>query len=193
MANNKNKKYFIVKNRSTSRVVYSIPSLNIRRQFAPGESMRISFDELRKFMFEPGAKSLLQNFLQVEAEEVLREFNIDAQPEYFLSEQQIKDLLLTGSYEAFLDCLDFAPVGVIDLIKTFAVTLPLSDYNKRQALKEKIGFDVDAALANQKKEIEEAKADAPRAAAPAQVSTRPRPQAAPARRTNVNYKTEDNK
>lgn len=186
MDNNKsNKKIFIVKNRSTSRVIYSIPSLNIRREFAPGESMKISLEELKKFMFEPGARSLLENFLQINTEEFLQDFNINTQPEYFLDEQQIKDLLLTGSYDAFLDCLDFAPVGVIDLVKSLSVALPLSDYKKRQALKEKIGFDVDAALANKKKAEEDdgevfkevEKKERPKA----QVST-------PARRTNVTYK-----
>lgn len=184
MANNKNKKYFIVKNRSTSRVIYQIPSMNIRREFAPGESMKISLDELKKFMFEPGARALMENFLQIRVDEVLNEFNINTQPEYFLDEQQIKDLLLTGSLDAFLDCLDFAPIGVIDLIKTYAVALPLSDYNKRQALKEKIGFDVDAALQHKKEEAEKEES-----AGPAKESTRPRPAATTGRRTNANYKT----
>ena len=180
----KNEKYLIVKNRSTSRVIYQIPSLNIRREFAPGEAMKISLNELHKFMYEPGARSLLENFLQLQAESVLQDFNINTQPEYFLDEQQVKDLLLTGSLDAFLDCLDFAPIGVIDLIKSYAISLPLSDYNKRQALKEKIGFDVDAALINQKKEQEEEQS----------VNTNKtqtvRPQAAPSttRRTTVNYK-----
>lgn len=185
MANNKNEKYFIVKNRSTSRVVYQIPSVNIRREFAPGEEQKISYKELVKFMYEPGARALMENFLQIKTEAALQEFNINAQPEYFLNEQQIKDLLLTGSLDAFLDCLDFAPIGVIDLIKTYAVALPLSDYNKRQALKEKIGFDVDAALQHKQEEKEE------EVAAPAKESARPRPVANTGRRTNVNYKTAD--
>ena len=161
--------------------------MNIRREFAPGEAMRISLDELKKFMFEPGARALLENFLQIEAEEVLNEFNIQTQPEYFLSEQQIKDLLLTGSLEAFLDCLDFAPVGVIDLVKSYAVSLPLSDYNKRKALKDKIGFDVDKALANKESE----KADEGEVFKATPVKERPKAQvsATPSRRTNVDYKT----
>ena len=187
MANNKAKeKYFIVKNRSTSRVIYQIPSLNIRREFAPGESMKISFKELQKFMYEPGARALLENFLQIDTETVLQDLNINTQPEYFLDEQQIKDLLLSGSQEAFLDCLDFAPIGVIDLIKTYAVSLPLSDYNKRQALKEKIGFDVDKALENKKAELEESQKET------SQKIERPKAQPVTTRRTNVNYKTSVN-
>jgi len=37
----------------------------------------------------------------------------------------------TGSLDEFLDCLDFAPEGVTDLIKTLAVELPLNDVAKR--------------------------------------------------------------
>ncbi|MDV3428265.1 MAG: hypothetical protein LIR50_14805 [Bacillota bacterium] len=72
-----------------------------------------------------------------------------------MSEAQIRDLLLTGSLDAFLDALDFAPIGVIDLIKSMSVSLPLTDLNKRKALKEKTGFDVDKALIH----IEEEKAE----------------------------------
>jgi hypothetical protein len=50
--------------------------------------------------------------------------------------------------DEWLDCLDFAPDGVLDLVKKLSVDLPLSDYNKRQALKEKLGFDVDKAITN---------------------------------------------
>ena len=61
---------------------------------------------------------------------------------------RIIDLIKHGSLDAFLDCLDFAPIGVIDLLKSLAVTVPLDDYQKRQALKAKTGFDVDTALKN---------------------------------------------
>ena len=63
-----------------------------------------------------------------------------------MSEQDIVRLIKEGSVDEFLDCLDFAPVGVIDLIKKFSVSIPLYDMQKRAALKKKTGFDVDAAL-----------------------------------------------
>ena len=59
------------------------------------------------------------------------------QPEYYLSEQQIKDLLLTGSMDAFLDCLDFAPEGVMQLVKKYAIEL-LKNSNLKELLKERI-------------------------------------------------------
>ena len=42
----------------------------------------------------------------------------------------------------------------MELLKKFAVELPLTDYEKRQALKAKTGFDVDAAIANAGKEAD---------------------------------------
>lgn len=144
-----------VKNRSSSVVVYKIPESNLRREFAPGETKRIAFGELEKLTYQPGGRELLEEFLQIVEEDVTQDLNIHREIEYDMSEAQVKNLLLRGSQDAFLDALDFAPIGVIDLIKTMAVSLPLTDLNKRKALKEKTGFDVDKALVH----IEEERAE----------------------------------
>ena len=141
-------KMYIVKNRSASRVFYKIPEDNIRREFNPGESKRINFEELEKLSYQAGGRELMTNFLQIQSEEATQSLGIHTEPEYNMTEEQIIDLIKTGSLDAFLDCLDFAPVGVIDLLKKFSVSVPLADYEKRQALKEKTGFDVDIALKN---------------------------------------------
>ena len=80
---------------------------------------------------------------------------VHTEPEYYLDEAGVIKLLTEGSLDEFLDCLDFAPIGVIDLIKSLAVSLPLSDYNKRKALKDKTGFDLDKALTNKEAELAE--------------------------------------
>jgi hypothetical protein len=170
-----------VKNRSASRVGYSIPEDGIRRTFAPGEVKNITYNELLKLSYQPGGREMMVQFLQILSEAGLDKLNIHAQPEYYMSEQQVVDLLRTGTLDAFLDALDFAPVGVIDLIKKFAVQLPLNDMNKRKALYEKTGFDVTKALIHDEEskapETEEEKvAAAAKAAAPA------------GRRTAANYK-----
>lgn len=181
---------YLVKNRSAGRVAYQIPDIGVKRHFAPGEVQKISYGELEKLSWQPGGKQLMANFLQIQAEEALRDLSVSVEPEYYMSEQQIKELLESGSFEAFLDCLDFAPTGVLDLIKDYAVKLPLSDYKKREALRDKLGFDVDKALANKKAEEEEAKnpggfvADGSKTTTTA-TTTRPA-----ARRTTANYKTE---
>lgn len=146
-----------VKNRSSSVVVYRIPETNLRREFAVGETKKIPFSELEKLTYQPGGKELIEQFLQILDEEVTDNLSVHKEPEYNMSEAQVKDLLLNGSLDAFLDALDFAPIGVIDLIKSYAVSLPLTDLNKRRALKSKTGFDVDSALRHVEEEkIEEA-------------------------------------
>lgn len=157
-----------VKNRSTSMVVYRIPELNIRREFAPGETKKIDFDELEKLSYQPGGKSLMANFLQIQSEKATQELGIKTEIEYNLSEDQIVQLIKTGSLDEFLDCLDFAPVGVIDIIKKLSVMLPMEDLKKRKALKDKTGFDVAAALHH----IEEEKAEELEGKQPEQAPTR---------------------
>lgn len=144
-----------VKNRSASLAVYSIPEINVRREFAPGETKNITYGELEKLSYQPGGRTIMQNFLQIIDPEATGDLGINREPEYDLSEQQIVDLMTKGSLDAFLDCLDFAPVGVIDLIKKFSISLPLNDIDKRDALKKKTGFDVTVALANMQKERED--------------------------------------
>ena len=151
MANN----VYNVKNRSAGMVVYKIPEDGIRREFAPGETKKISFKELENLSYHSGGRALMTNFLQIYDEKVTQELNIHTENEYYMSEEQIKELLVSGSLAAFLDCLDYAPIGVIDLIKKFAVMLPLNDVEKRQALLAKTGFDVSKALEH----IREEKAD----------------------------------
>lgn len=139
-------KIYNVKNRSGGMVVYRVPEMNVRRVFTPGEVKRISHAELEALTFRPGGKELIAEYLQIKSPEFLEAANIHTEPEYFMSETDVKDLLLTGSIEAFEDAIDFAPAGVIEMIKDLSVSLPLSDYNKRELLKKKLGFNVDAAI-----------------------------------------------
>lgn len=183
-------KIYKVTNRSSSLVFYSIPEHNINRQFAAGETKQISHDELLSLSYQAGGPALIRNYLQIADAEGIAEFNGSVEPEYYLDANGVKNLILNGSLDEFLDCLDFAPDGVIDLIKKIAVDLPMSDVRKAEALKEKTGFDALKAIANDKADKEEElelkvakerrvkKDDSPaEAVAPA-----------PARRTTTQYK-----
>ncbi len=145
----------LVKNRGASHVSYRIPEDGIRRSFAPGETKEISYQELEKLTFQPGGMMILTNYLQIIEQEALNTFGIRTEPEYHMSETDVANLIKTGTLDAFLDALDFAPVSVIELIKKLSIDIPLMDMNKRKALKDKTGFDVDAAL----RHIEEEKED----------------------------------
>lgn len=178
-------KYYNVKNRSASTTTYRIPEDNIRRSFAPGEVKRISEVELEKLTFQPGGSALMQGFLQIIEREGQQKVGLrNVQPEYNMSENDIIELIKNGSVDAFLDALDFAPIGVIELIKKYSVSVPLTDLNKRVALKEKTGFDVDKAIANKRADEEEEKKPA---AVPQRRSVESTP-TVPQRRTTPNYK-----
>lgn len=144
-----------VKNRSAGVAVYKIPELGIRRSFAPGEVKQISAEELEKLTYQPGGMAMLSGFLQIMEPEGIKKVGLNPQPEYHMSEKDIANLMINGSIDEFLDCLDFAPPGVIDLIKKMSVSLPLADYQKKAALKAKTGFDCDAALKHVMEEKED--------------------------------------
>lgn len=144
-----------VKNRSAGVAVYKIPELGVRRSFAPGEVKQISAEELEKLTYQPGGMAMLSGFLQIMEPEAIKKVGLNPQPEYHMSEKDIANLMINGSIDEFLDCLDFAPPGVIDLIKKMSVSLPLADYQKKAALKAKTGFDCDAALKHVMEEKED--------------------------------------
>ena len=169
-----------VKNRSASTVVYKVILDNntVRREFAPGETKKVTYDELVKLTYQPGGRALMENFLQIKSVEAIEDLNVRTEPEYHMSEQQIVDLLRNGTMDEFLDCLDFAPVGVMDLVKKYAVELPLNDSAKRKAIKDKTGFDVDKALEMSTPDAE----DLGQVEAPA-ATRRTKPASTPGRRT----------
>ncbi len=135
-----------VVNRCTGRVGYYIPELRVDRQFSAKETKDISFEELEALSFIPGGMPILQNYLVIRNEEALKELGLEVQPEYYYTEEDIKKLLETGTLDEFLDCLDFAPEGTIDIVKKISVDLPLNDVSKRQALLDKTGFDVASVI-----------------------------------------------
>ena len=176
MANNK---ICLVKNRSAGMVVYKIPEEGVRREFQPGETKKIAFTELEKLTYQPGGRTLIANFLQITDEKVTSDLNVHIEAEYYMSEEQVAELILNGELDVFLDALDYAPIGVIDLIKKYAISLPMNDLQKRDALLKKTGFDVTRALENLRNEQQVDNADKENNAAPATTSRR---------RTTTNYK-----
>lgn len=141
-----------VKNRSQGVCAYTLPiykdKQNLRRQFEIGEVQQVDLDELEALTYLPGGKSMLLNYLQVRDRDAREKLGLNVEPEYMMSKDDVEELLLHGSIDEFLDCLDFAPLGVLDLVKEVAVELPLTDTRKIQAIKDKLGFDVSKVLNN---------------------------------------------
>lgn len=145
-----------VKNRDNGTVGYTIPELgNLHRSFSKGETKEITMDELRKLSYISGGKLLLQDYLIVQDQDALRELlSDDVEPEYYYGEEEIKKLLLTGSNDQLLDCLEFAPEGVIGLVKDLAVSLKINDISKRNIILEKTGFNVTNAITINEETVE---------------------------------------
>ena len=136
-----------VMNRTNGTVGYSIPDMqNLHRNYTAKEEKVITFEELRKLSYIPGGENLLKNYLIIKDPEVIEALNLHIEPEYYYSEKEIIDLMQNGSLDEFLDCLDFAPDGVLDTIKDVAVKLPLNSVPKRKAILDKLHFNVDKAI-----------------------------------------------
>lgn len=141
------KKMIKVSNRDVGSVGYYIPEKNIRRVFAPGETKVVPEDELQSLQYQPGGDFILRNLVIVQDKETLeKKLNIQTEPEYFYDEKKIVEILKFGSMDEFLDMLDFAPEGVLEIVKAKAVEMRLPDTDKRQAISEKTGFNIDNAI-----------------------------------------------
>lgn len=133
-------------NRDSGNVGYTIPESGVRRQFASRQEREIPFSELVELTYLPGGEYLLLNYLVIKDVDAVKELFGDVEPEYFYTEKEVKDILQNGTLNEFLDCIDFAPEGVLELIKDLAVSLPLNDNNKREIIKQKLNFDVTGAI-----------------------------------------------
>lgn len=159
-----------VTNRDSGSVGYTVAEMGIHRKFQKGEVKEIRMEELRKLSYLPGGQAIINDCLIIHNEEALKELNPDYEPEYFYTEADIRELLLKGTEAQFLDCLDFAPEGVIELVKQLAVELKINDLAKRDAIFKKTGFNVTRAIQinEESQEVDEADTEVKqrRAAAP---------------------------
>lgn len=158
-----------VSNKSAGRVVYSVPELGVRREFTTTETKTIPLSELQALSMRPGGRELIYNYLYIHDVKAIENImNDEIAPEYFLEKEKVPSWMTSCSLDEFKDALDFAPEGTKDLIKHYAVTLPLTDMNKCNAIKEQLGFDVAEAL----KRIEDYKDDSATEKATSQSSRR---------------------
>ena len=143
---NKNAK-IKVKNRSASSLSYIIPDMNnFRRRFAAGETKELPFEEVQKLTYMPGGDYMLQHYLVIENIEARDEILGAVELEYAYGEEDVKNLLINGSTDQLLDCLDFAPLGVIDLVKKVATDIKLNNIEKRNIIFKKTGYNINSAI-----------------------------------------------
>ena len=135
-----------VRNRNNGFTGYEIKDRGIWRNFAPGETKRIELEELQQLQYQPGGDYILKNLLVVENEEALKILNMEVEPEYNYTENDIRNLLLNGSLDQLADFLDFAPDGAIEIAKTIAIKEEIPDVRKREAISKATGFSIESAI-----------------------------------------------
>lgn len=146
-------KFYLVTNRSAGTVGYAVPDLGVKNRFFQiGETKRISARELEGLSYVPGGRVLLSEYLQIRDEEIRRDLIGKVEPEYNMSIEDVKNLILTGSQDEWLDCLDFAPEGVIELIRQLSIELPLTDTVKMESFQKKTGINIARAIQAKKEE-----------------------------------------
>lgn len=146
-----NEKVLVI-NRAACSVSYNIPELHVERSFRPlghpGDRMMISREELKSLSYLHGGKILLDKYLMIQEEELQSELGVHVEPEYNYGLEEIRELLKNGTEDQLEDCLNFAPSGVLDLIKREAVAMRLDSHNKRAMISKKLGVNLEAMIKN---------------------------------------------
>ena len=142
----------LVVNRAACSVSYNIPELHVERSFRPlgqtGDRMMISREELKALSYLHGGKILLDKYLMIEEADLQEELGIEVEPEYTYTLEEIRELLTTGTEAQLEDCLNFAPEGVLDLLKREAIAMRLDSHKKRSLISEKLGINLEAMIKN---------------------------------------------
>ena len=142
-----------VRNRNVGGTGYALDN-NFKRHFEPNETKQIPLKELQELQYAPGGEYILEHCLMVDDKSALEALNMEVEPEYFYKEEDIKNLLLNGTLDQLEDTLNFAPDGVVDILKKMAVDLEVPDVRKRDMISKKTGFDINSAI-NVNKVLEE--------------------------------------
>ena len=137
--------YVEVTNRNNGITGYTLNS-GMERIFNINETKKVPLEELQEVEAMPGGEYLLRNYLMIKDKTALDYLNVEPEPEYFYTENEIKELLLNGTLDQLEDCLNFAPQGVLDILKDKAVSLEIPDMRKRDLISKKLGFNIDNAI-----------------------------------------------
>ena len=183
------KRLINVRNRNNGVTGYTIPDRNIVRSWQINETKKIPFEELRSFSYMPGGLFCLNNLLVVEDQAALEALNMNVEPEYFYTEDDIRKLLLSGTVDEFADFIDFAPEGALNMAKDIAVKEEIPDVRKRDMLSKKTGLNINnAIMINKIMDEEETEVEAPKERRVKKEEEAPTAEEAPKRRTTPQYK-----
>lgn len=153
------KKKIKVWNRSRAHLTYTVSDMRIKRSFTPmgthGDMLLVPVEEVQALMYEPGGRTMLSDYLLIKDQEVCEFLGLTVEPEYYYETEQVKELLKNGTIEQLQDCLEFAPAGVIDLIKKYAVEDEIDSHVKRDIIGKALNLSIDSMIRNNRLSISE--------------------------------------
>lgn len=150
------KDIFSVMNRSDMSLTILMQPPFVTKTFdGYGVKRDISFAELKAISNDKGGRIALRDLCMIidkreTVEELMKELGIDIQEEYFYSPKVIKYILKEGELDLLEDTLNFAPMGVVDLIKRLSIELKISDKNKLDMIKKITGSNVEMMIESKK-------------------------------------------
>jgi hypothetical protein len=155
---NKDRRVKVV-NRTGGSLAYKIDTLRVTRHWPkPGDYLNISISELSELKTVPGGNYILKECLIIEDKEALNVLfpDIELEPEYNYGLKEVEALLYEADLAQLLDALDFAPKGVLELIKTKAIEKLPNETAKIEAINKKFKIDLNKVNElHQEKEIKE--------------------------------------
>lgn len=139
-----------VRNRNRGSVSYKIDTLRVTRRWAHNGELMIPINELIELRTIPGGETLLREYLIIMDDEAVKIVFDEEEmaPEYHYTEKEVDFLLYEGKLEQLLDALDYAPQGVLNLIKKKAIEKKPDTTAKVDALNEKFKFNLNTVIAN---------------------------------------------
>lgn len=136
-------------NRSSGKISYEIPELRARKEWTVvGALQQVSVEELQALRYMPGGAKLMDKYMLIKDQDVCEFLGMATDPEYFYDENDIKVLLEKGTMDQLLDCLEFAPAGVLEILRQIAVDSKLDSSEKRRVISEHLKVNIDAMIKN---------------------------------------------
>jgi hypothetical protein len=105
----------------TGIVTYTLADPQVNRVWRPNDLKIVTFHELYQLLHHPGGAYLLKERLQIRDNKVREALKLPLDPEFLYTEEDAKNLAISGTQEQILDALEFGPLGLASMIKHHAI------------------------------------------------------------------------
>ena len=152
-----------IENLTNGQVSIKVPEAHLNRVWErKGAIKTVDKDALEEAMYDPGVEYMfaqgMLRILDVDDEE-MEEIAPEAMDVVFLSDDEMRDLLVKASFGKFKDTVSTLKKEQLFNLVDYAVMKEIIDINKSEYLKELTGTDIMRAIQNKRAEEEEVKTE----------------------------------